>query len=274
MEPEKRKILVREIEHWRSSRLLPEQYCDFLLNLYIEDSGMPGKPKRSAKLFHQRKNGNWLSLTIIFLVIFTSISFFALHFNSFSLSFQIISALLLLIALYGLGFWKRSSNLALSYSAFGLASLAVLFIGEFLLKRYGYDPGWMIGYVGLSGLVWIVTGWLARIGPIHLSGWVAVLYDYGWLLSRGDITEAWLLQLMWVPGCLIFIWLSSVLHERNKSVGRVFFMVSCIMWFSPEIYDMVIHEINIGIQVSLAVKLIASVTLLLIFRRKWMEWVV
>ncbi|WP_252508902.1 hypothetical protein [Paenibacillus peoriae] len=33
----KRAILLHEIEHWRRSRLLPEQYCDFLSNLYRED---------------------------------------------------------------------------------------------------------------------------------------------------------------------------------------------------------------------------------------------
>lgn len=272
MEPEKRKILIREIEHWRSSRLLPEHYCDFLLNLYIKDRNKLDQTNRSAKLFNNRNNRTYFLL----FGLFSLISFVALHFNSFSPSMQIAVALLMLTALYGLGFVKRKSNLVLSYLSFGLASVGILFIGEYLLKRYGYDyPEWMIGYVGLSGLVWVITGWFVRLGPIHLSGWVAVLYYYGWLLFRNAITDGWLLlQLMWVPGSLIFIWLSRLLHHHNKSVSRVFLVTSCVMWFSPEIYDMVIHEINVVIQISLAVKLIACGTLLLIFRRKWMEWVV
>ena len=42
--------IVKEIEHWQRSKLLPEQYCDFLLNLY---AGRRAKP--SAKLHLQVK---------------------------------------------------------------------------------------------------------------------------------------------------------------------------------------------------------------------------
>jgi len=37
MDPNQKRIIVREIEMWRKNRLLPEQYCDFLLNLYMDD---------------------------------------------------------------------------------------------------------------------------------------------------------------------------------------------------------------------------------------------
>ena len=36
MKAERRTIIVREIEHWRRSKLLPDHYCDFLLNLYAD----------------------------------------------------------------------------------------------------------------------------------------------------------------------------------------------------------------------------------------------
>ena len=38
MDAEKRKMIVREIDHWRRSKLLPEHYCDFLMNLYVDES--------------------------------------------------------------------------------------------------------------------------------------------------------------------------------------------------------------------------------------------
>lgn len=36
MEDQRKKIIVKEIEHWRKNHLLPEHYCIFLLNLYTE----------------------------------------------------------------------------------------------------------------------------------------------------------------------------------------------------------------------------------------------
>jgi hypothetical protein len=38
LDNEKRNLVVKEIEAWRRSKLLPEQYCDFLQNLYLDDS--------------------------------------------------------------------------------------------------------------------------------------------------------------------------------------------------------------------------------------------
>lgn len=38
MDDHRRKIIINEIKYWKQNRLLPEHYCDFLLNLYTEGS--------------------------------------------------------------------------------------------------------------------------------------------------------------------------------------------------------------------------------------------
>ncbi|KHF31219.1 hypothetical protein LR68_00168 [Anoxybacillus sp. BCO1] len=36
MEQKRKEIIINEIKYWKQTRLLPEQYCDFLLALYTE----------------------------------------------------------------------------------------------------------------------------------------------------------------------------------------------------------------------------------------------
>jgi hypothetical protein len=87
---EKRRILILEIEHWRKSKLLPEHYCDFLLNIYLEDSSE--KPTSGSGFLGVTpsaiKNSNWKIWIMIFAVL-ALISFTALNFIRLLLIFSL-----------------------------------------------------------------------------------------------------------------------------------------------------------------------------------------
>ncbi|ARK29345.1 hypothetical protein [Halalkalibacter krulwichiae] len=36
MDKHRKEIIIREIQYWKKSKLLPDHYCDFLLTLYSE----------------------------------------------------------------------------------------------------------------------------------------------------------------------------------------------------------------------------------------------
>lgn len=78
MDDHRKKVITNEIEYWKQNRLLPEHYCDFLLNLYSEGgSESPIKKKRllSAPVFINIILASLLSLTV-FLFYFTELSLF------------------------------------------------------------------------------------------------------------------------------------------------------------------------------------------------------
>ena len=39
MDENRKQIIIKEIGYWKNNKLLPEQYCDFLLALYTEGTG-------------------------------------------------------------------------------------------------------------------------------------------------------------------------------------------------------------------------------------------
>ncbi|TDF96722.1 hypothetical protein [Paenibacillus piri] len=275
---EKRKTIVREIEHWRRSKLLPEQYCDFLLRIYMEDS--PAASTSESRILGVAssaiKNSNW-KIWIVIIAVIGFISFAALHFTAFELPMQIGIASAFLFACYAIGSVLNQKDPVKAQILFGMASLFLLFIGIFLLRQHGIHAAVpAVGYVVCCSLVWMLTGLLARRILFQLSGWVVLVFCYGWLLHNRLADINWvMLELSWVPLSLLFGWLGWMILDKSKRTGTVFLMLCCIVWFMPELYAMLYAE-EYGaqtVQLAFLGKLIVEAGILFSSRKKWTEWV-
>jgi len=80
MDQQRRKVIVQEIEYWHKSKLLPDHYCDFLLNLYAEQDEQ-AKPSthlsgRAAEAARSASGKQWLfSISFFFLDLLRCTSF-------------------------------------------------------------------------------------------------------------------------------------------------------------------------------------------------------
>jgi len=275
MDAEKRKIIVREIEHWRRSKLLPGQYCDFLLNLYLED-GTP-KPKSLMGVSAAAvTESNW-KIWMVSMAVLAALALSALNFNSFALPMQIgVSALFALLC-YTFAYRKRSSSPLMAYVLCGLASVFVLFIGVYVLHIQGVAaPAAYVGYVAFCSLLWLLTGLIGRMSIFHFSGWGGLLCVYGWLLLRRLEEPGWLpLEISWIPVSIVFIWLAWLVHHRSKQAAGVLLLVGCLVWLAPEGSTLLV-DVSVAsrwIQLSFIGKLLAGGGLLFALRKKWIEWI-
>ena len=82
MEDNRRNIIVKEIQHWKQSHMLPEQYCNYLLALYTE--GASPEPVKNGKISY---NMLYHSLASILLL---TISVYVIHFTELSFILQIV----------------------------------------------------------------------------------------------------------------------------------------------------------------------------------------
>lgn len=48
MDEMRKKIIIQEINSWKESRMLPEQYCSYLLALYGQGELPPSKSNETA----------------------------------------------------------------------------------------------------------------------------------------------------------------------------------------------------------------------------------
>jgi uncharacterized membrane protein (UPF0136 family) len=273
MNADQRKLIVREIEGWRKSRLLPEHYCDFLLNLYLEDHATREKQVGGIS-FTAIQNSNW-KLWMMIIGVIAVIALFVLNFSSFGLPMQIGVSGLLVALFYMVGASRRNKVPIASFASFGIGSVIMLYVGLYLLGERDASQLGIVIFVALCSVVWMVTGIMARFPVLHFCGWAVMLLVYGWFLHQNLENFDWVgIQMGWVPAALVLGWLGWLFQHTNKSVGAVLLLVGLLTWFVPEIFGLVWTEIAQNVlQTSLVVKLLLAGILMFVFRKKWTEWV-
>jgi len=270
----RRALIISEIEKWRRSRLLPEQYCDFLLNLYMDESAASApmtEPSPAVRAIAASSWKAWLpacaGLTILVFV--------AIHFTSIPLPLQIGLFAVPVFLAYAYGILHRGRRPMRSNLALGAASVLMLAAGALLLRMHGADePHWVAACVAGCGLVWIAIGMTLRSGLMHFSGWMAVALVYAWTIYIGVERIRWPhVQLMWIPLAAMFLWLAWMTRGRQRINARVFFAVGVIFWFVPDALSLWLFEPGGWIQFAVAGKLMLAALLLYLFRHHWTRWV-
>jgi hypothetical protein len=283
MNDERKVTIVREIEHWRRSKLLPDQYCDFLLNLYADpdDDGKSSRSGSSAsaapvigKAIAAVQNATGKQWLLTF-GTFTLISFVVLYFSRFHPALQIAVVTIGLAAFLRSGYRLRSRNEAAALTFTSIGMLILLGGGLYILELHGIAD-WTNRVLIVTGcaLFWIVYGIKAKIHSLHLSGWLVMLMLYGWVLSRYTSTTLWFeIQLFWLPLSILFGWSSWFFHRWTKPVSAVLFVTCALAWFMPELYTAVILEYTVWLQLQLLIKIAVGGGLLFALRKQWMVWV-
>ncbi|MDQ6421102.1 hypothetical protein RB620_16870 [Paenibacillus sp. LHD-117] len=279
MNDERKATIIREIDHWRRSKLLPDQYCDFLLNLYADPDDHAENSRHAsgavvgkAVAAVQNATGKQWLLTF---GTFTLISFVVLYFSRFHPALQIAVVLIAVIAFLRTGMKLKRRNEAASLTFTSIGMLVLLGGGLHMLELHGLtDWGYRSGLLGGCALFWVVYGIRAKIHSLHLCGWLVMLLLYGWLLSRFTDTTQWFeVQLFWIPLAILFGWSSWFFHRWTKPVSAVLFVTCALAWFMPELYTAVVLKYTVWLQLQLLVKIAIGGGLLFALRKQWMVWV-
>ncbi|MBP1992838.1 hypothetical protein [Paenibacillus eucommiae] len=276
MEDGKRKIIVKEIEHWRRSRLLPEHYCDFLMNLYLEE-GME-KPKSLMGVpADSIARSNW-KIWLLIMAIIGIFSFSALNFNSFGIPLQIGVSVLVGLIGYTLGFRRRKGAPLIANLVCGITSLFILFIGLYIMDGQQIDSSSAyVTFIASCSLIWLLCGLFGKIGSLHFSGWIGLMGTYGWMLVHKLQSPIWWsLELTWLPVSLLFVWIAWLVHHKSKENSGILFLVGFLTLFAPEGISF-LTSVGVTMQIiqfSFMCKLVAAGIVLFLLRKKWIEWVI
>jgi hypothetical protein len=168
---ERKKIIVDEIKYWKESRLLPEQYCNFLLSLYTEgkETGTVKKEKvNSAAIFLP------LLITIFGLAIF-GLTFLVIYFTDFSPVLQIglviiFSGLMFLVATQV----KRVDHRFVHF--YILLGALIIFLATIETVNYIFPnhPHILLGAVFFTCLTWLVIGKKYNLIYFMISGAIGI----------------------------------------------------------------------------------------------------
>lgn len=166
MDEKRKAIIVNEIMTWKENRMLPEQYCDYLLTLYTEGNHpQQSKSKKIKKAFQKQYI---LPLLLIPIYVF----FFYFTELSFDLQMGLASIILLCGLALTVYFFKKGMTFQISLviSALLLLLLSVEIIVHFFPKGIFTLNVVLIG----NCLLWLLAGRKLKLMYFLLSGYVGM----------------------------------------------------------------------------------------------------
>ncbi|RKP55236.1 hypothetical protein D7Z26_08460 [Cohnella endophytica] len=269
----KRDLIVKEIESWRRNKLLPERYCDFLQNIYLEDlNERPLSPIGTAvKKIGQASGKNW------FLAFgsFALICFVVLYFSVFPVLLQIglTAVVTAAFTLVGARYKEKDPVRGRLAIGAGMAFLAGVGFGIVKINGWTNDSG-TLWLAGICAAIWICCGIILRSSFVHGIGWLSAIVLYSLLLAEHAPHPTLLeVQVFWIPAALLFTWLSWYLHVRFKSAGAALFATGLVLWFMPEVYSALYGIHANWIQLEILIKIVVAGVGMFRLRKQWMEWV-
>ncbi|GAE30689.1 hypothetical protein [Halalkalibacter hemicellulosilyticus] len=166
MRKERKEIVIREIKHWRKSKLLPEHYCDFLLTLYMEGEGA-----EETSFF---KKFTLIPLIMVYAMFLLTVLIF--YFTQFPLLLQIGIAIIFAVAIFMIAKQVEQHSLLLAR----LYQLMAAMIVYLLTMQIGFaimgNHTLVLGFATLiNGLLWTLIGWKWKTKLFFLSGVMAFI---------------------------------------------------------------------------------------------------
>ncbi|UOF88935.1 hypothetical protein LSG31_13445 [Fodinisporobacter ferrooxydans] len=243
MQPHERKIIMREIEKWRESRLLPKEYCDFLLNLYLEGEQTAAQVSVSSHgmVRQHTKPSTAFRKTIwyaVFALVLTGPMIGIILFQNFSFETKLIIMGVMIGILTILTVVLQKPLLRM----FSLVAMALLFVAEaYLTDRMFSWPlhsmnGTLIFLIAFC--FWVIIGTAGRSKWISGLGLLMCVLFVDWLLlQRNVFTVSYFQQHLFAVGfaMLLSVCASAMIRHQVKT---------SVVWIFAAVFALFLPDIN------------------------------
>ena len=179
----RKKIILNEILFWKQSKLLPEQYCDFLMTLYTEgnDDGLEEEVshKKAVKSKEKRR-----MVIIYFFVLLVSITLLAILF----MTAQATEVMILFIGLLSIAFiiiaFKVAREKNLLAPLFQVAAALLIFgLSVKISLTYFEQKEWVLYALLIANcLLWLLSGLKLKLLYFTVSGALGLIVLIGYKL--------------------------------------------------------------------------------------------
>ncbi|MFE4812247.1 hypothetical protein ACFQ9Y_13895 [Peribacillus simplex] len=175
MDEMRKKIIIQEINSWKESRMLPEQYCNYLLALYCQGELPPSKSNKNESKKNDIFTGVLLGALFAFIV-------FLNYFTEIPIRMQMlmttISILVFCLAVRRFNGRKTIIQMSLMGMALSLLLLTVSF-AEFMAPG---KVGIFYIFLFINCGLWILMGIKMKLLHFSIAGGLGALVTLYFLL--------------------------------------------------------------------------------------------
>lgn len=175
MDQQRKQIIIKEIKFWKENRMLPEQYCDYLLSIYTE-----GESKDNSKIFGYHKLWTLLGVLPILMIPLMT---YLLYFTELSLNLQILIFLTIFLFLALNAVLLTSKKLVWRHITYIV--IAIIFL-ELIIEGIGTFINLTATILGIILFVnctlWIVIGFVKKLTYFIYSGVSLIILFVAYIL--------------------------------------------------------------------------------------------
>lgn len=178
MNQDRKQIIVQELKYWKENKLLPSEYCDFLLALYTGGEGIEETP--ISKTFSWRIVFLMLDVTLILFLL--PLSFLVIYFTQLSLPMQTgLIFIFLCIALAHVFAFNRKNSIYVHLTLI-VFLLIILLFSIFLVNTLTESNGFVMATVIINCIGWLVLGFKKRLNYLMASSFIGIILLVGYML--------------------------------------------------------------------------------------------
>lgn len=277
-----RQIILKEIQHWKESKLLPAEYCDFLMNLYTEGDPLPpsGQQKPTGRSSGGRTGsfGGRQALRITgILMLLLLFLLFVFNFTMFPVPMQIGLVLLGALFAYVMAYKKGGDNSLTRTVWLAIGAVLVALGGFVYLNNTGEieNRSSILATMALVFLAWTISGWIGRSRMITGGGWAGVLLIFAAVLENANMGDVSYVNqhLYWLLPAFFSLFLAYLFGRGGVYVAPVFLFLGILALFGPDIRTVVYQvQTDFLIQGLIFMKLAVLVSLLIVYRSQIKKW--
>lgn len=182
---DKKQIIISEIRYWKSNKLLPEHYCDFLITLYSqgEETDEDAEQQSSTLQVERRKlRTKQVMILLISLLLAgaASVAMFVLtEYPTITLLVAAVLAVIFLALVSGKTFIKKGFAPFLYIS---MAFLLLMMSLKIWTAFFNGDTTLLIGLLVLNCGLWLFTGRVLKLLYFTISGALGLLTVVAFLI--------------------------------------------------------------------------------------------
>ncbi|QFT89882.1 hypothetical protein FIU87_14555 [Bacillus sp. THAF10] len=166
MNKQRKEIIIHEIDYWKKNRLLPEQYCEYLLALYTEGEGIN---KRTT-----RKKNILLNSFALLITMLVPITFLVIYFTEMPIFLQMLLLTFFLI-ISSLGYIVFRKEPYIVHIPVIVSALLLMIFSIIFLEKNTYSVAITFAVITLQALAWFVIGFWKKWYYLNIASIIAII---------------------------------------------------------------------------------------------------
>lgn len=168
MNKERKQIVLKEIKYWKDHRLLPEQYCDFLLSLYTEGS------EKEQKVYERKSFSTkrlFSQLFMLYLVLQLPFTYVVIYFTEMSIDLQMtLFTIFVMTSFISAFLFYRKKNLFLHVAL--VVGVLIFFLATVHIVSIVFSGAQvaLLIIILINCVMWIGSGYILKLKYLIISG--------------------------------------------------------------------------------------------------------